>query len=199
MDWIAINICLLPSKEIKQVCNKIYREDNSLYSSEDLEYIPHITLFQKSISKDNLKNLIEDLEKIEINKFELEVWDFIFSTLFCLEIKRNKKITDLQKKIIYIVWKYSDAVLSKDSFLTQKYFFEDNINWVKTYWSYIDYNKYLHITLWKDNQYYDTKGIKLPKVFLFDNICIWLMWNYCSVRKILKNKFSKNLTINRIL
>jgi 2'-5' RNA ligase len=72
MHPIAINIFLIPSKEIKDICDNIYINDKSEYSSEGLDYFPHITLSQKGFSKADLKKLIFDLEKLKINKFELE-------------------------------------------------------------------------------------------------------------------------------
>lgn len=183
---LAVNICILPSREIKDFCNDIYNTDNSEYSSENLEYIPHITLYQKAIKESDIKKLIEKIEKLDLMNFRIELWNFIFSTLFCVEVKRNESITKLQKAIIDILSKYPNFELNKESFLTEKYFFKDNKNWVSSYWEYINFNKDLHITLWKEDQAGKLKTTNIPKNFTFDTLCIGVMWNYCSVRKIIK-------------
>lgn len=182
---IAINICILPPKEIKELCSKIYKQDKSEYSDEDLEYIPHITLLQKSIDKNDLEKLMEDIKTLKIEKFEIETKEFLFSMLLWLWIKRNEKITNLQKKIIEIWEKYSNLKPSKNSFITQKHFSQESIDWVENYLKYLNFDKDLHITLWQENQLEEIKNIKLPKSFIFDSLCIGQMWNYCSVRKIL--------------
>ena len=109
MEWIALNISLSPSEEIRDICEKIYSQDASEYFSENLPYFPHITLFQKAISLENLEKLMQDLECLHIPKFELEMWNFTSSTLFCWQVKRNKDVTELQKTIIALAGKYPDA------------------------------------------------------------------------------------------
>ena len=183
---LAINVCILPSKEVKRFCEQIYNQDSSDYSSENLEYIPHITLYQKSIQENDLKKIIQDIEKLNLNKFHVELWKFTSSTLFCVEIKRNELVTELQKEIIEILLKYPTLELTEESFLTEKYFFEGNKNWVSTYWEYVNFNKDLHITLWKEDQSEKLKNLNIPKSFTFDTLCIGMMGNYCSVRKVIK-------------
>jgi len=183
METLAINICILPSKQLAKVCKKVYKNDKSEYSSENLEYIPHITLHQKCIKQDDLEKIIEEIKAIDLQKFKINVWKFFYDILLGLEIIRNDNITRLQKEILKIANNFKNTKATKKSFLTEKYFFKDNISWLE----YINKNpnltNNLHITLWKDNQLENLKNLKYDKEFVFDTLCIWLMGNYCSVRK----------------
>ncbi len=186
MNLKAINIFIYPSKEVSKFCKYINKLDKSDYFEENLPYIPHITLYQKVFSQDNLKNLIDDLKNLKTNKFEIELWNIFNRTLFWIDILRNEKLNNLQKEIIKIVSKYKIEKVSKNSFIVWNNFYENTINWVKDYGDYIDFNKNLHITIWKDILIEKTTNIKIPKKFIFEKLWIWIMWNYCSVRSIIE-------------
>ncbi len=183
MKNLAINICILPSEEVSNFCHDIYNEDTSNYSSEELPFIPHITLYQKALSEESIEFLKDNIGKLDLDTFEIELWECFFSTLLWVTVKRNYNLNQLQKKIIDTVSDLKGWELTKESFLTQKYFFEENILWVEWYSKYLDFKKDLHITLWKDDQ--SQLITNSPDNFTFDTLAIWLMWNYLSVREIL--------------
>lgn len=147
MNSIAINICLLPSLEIKEICTRVYKQDQSDYLDEELPYIPHITLLQKVVSEEDLEKLTEDVKKLQIDKFDLETNNFFFSFLLGLKIKRTEQITALQKKIIDIASKYKSVVATKEAFITGANFCEDSIDRVENYLQYLNFENDLHITL----------------------------------------------------
>lgn len=104
-----------------------------------------------------------------------------------LKVEKDDNLYQFQNKILSITAKYNNRELSKQSFLLWNHFFEDLFNWVYNYEENLKtVNKSMHITLWKDDNSEKFQDIKKPKYFIFDRIAICQMWNYCSVRKVLK-------------
>lgn len=184
MKTLAINICILPSQELKDFCCKIYDNDKSLYSSENLVYIPHITLCQKAFRVSDLKKLILEIKWLKLEKFNIELWKICYDNLLFYKVFRNDNLTRLQENILNISNTFDKVDLTTDSFKTENFFYEENINWVKNYQENLDIKNDLHITLWKDFQNIDSND--LIKNFEFNTIAICLMWNYCSVREIIE-------------
>lgn len=83
MNNLAINICILPSKEVNDYCKEIYNQDLSDYSDETLEYIPHITLSMKALSESDLLELESDLQKANLKWFEIKLRNYII--IFCYD------------------------------------------------------------------------------------------------------------------
>lgn len=189
----ALNICLIPSQELYDICLELNKLDtNSRYNENSRPFIPHITLGMKTLNNKQIENIILDFNVLDAVKASSEVlnyyskefspWD-IWSWIY---IEKNPYLAKLQKDTLEITKKYNSQTRNKSSYAIDEFFEENEIQFF-TEDEYIERDE-LHITLWKTDIQSHIDMSKIPSKTIFDTLVIWHMWNYGSVREILYSK-----------
>ena len=181
-----INIYLLPDDEI---CNKsleINSYDKTNYNNNSKKYIPHSTLIMKSLYLEEIEIIKKEISKIDFSWLELntdkyvcDVWEWImWSGVY---LKWNKKLNLLKEQIFKITSKFKNKKRDKNAYIIDNYFEKNEIPIILEKDALK--NKDLHITFWLTDLREKFKEINFSEKVKFNKICIWIMWNYGSVRK----------------
>lgn len=181
---IALNICLLPSEQIKKFLQENYSYEKSEYACEDLEYFPHLSLEMLFIQENKVDDLYQELKLLVSSKIflnnsrNIRKWN-----LYWISVQRTEELNKLQKRIIELVQKYKEN-WKEDSFITEKFQYENNVDWVKNYEKNNNFSSDLHITSWQQEpQKLDINS--LETMLEFPELVLWHMWNFCAVRRII--------------
>lgn len=179
---IALNICLLPAEKINKILNENYNREDSEYTSENLEFIPHLSLAMLFIKENNIHDLYEELKLLVSSKFFLKNSNKIRKwNLYWVSIQRCEELNELQNNIIELIQKYKET-WNEDSFITKQFQFKNNVNRVDVYEKNNNFSSDLHITLWQN----EPKKLDLNNLWNeleFSELALWHLWNFCAVRK----------------
>ena len=189
----AINICIIPSQEMHDICLNLNKLDtDSKYNKNSRPFIPHATLAMKYISAEKLVQIQRAIESLTIAKVDAKVhnpyvrYPIPGDSWVGINIEKNQKIKELQNIICDITQSFKNDERDRESYAIDDFFEENQL----TVWNEKDFREKeeFHITLWKTDIKSHIDSTIFPKETVFDTLVIWHMWNYWSVREILYSK-----------
>lgn len=191
-DTIAIDIVLLPPQEIWDLSVSLSEKINQGTASQallDSTHLPHITLAQLHVEKNELKAVYKEIEHLITSLSPLALTAekvVVVNSWVLLEISRTEALQQLHLSLI-------DGLMSFEQEGTAESFLRDagelvndfSLNWVKNFRkekkaSYDNF--YPHITLGKGT----TLRTIEPKDFTVRRFAVCHLGNNCTCRKILK-------------
>jgi len=184
-EKIAIDVVLLLTEDIKNICKKINSKLNWKIDFNNSNKIPHISIIMWVIEKKNIEKIKEIIEEINKNLWEIEIkWkieNYIISetkeNILSIKIEKNDKIIKYFLTLKEILWKYFSYDVKLNMFYNHKEVEIISTSWVKWYWKKTENNFDPHITLW----IWNLKN-EINKIFSFETNGLWLyqLWNYCT-------------------
>ena len=189
----AINICLIPERELFWVCKTLNSLDTeSEYNTNSRIFIPHATLVMKYVWEEELREIIEQIQKLKIQKIDTKIEAYYAKYVQAddcwtgIYLEKNPEIIALQDSICSITKKFENRERTRDFYAIDDFFEENQI----PLWDEEDFQSKdeIHITLGKTDISKKTDTSLLPKKTVFEKIVVGHMWNYGSVREILFEK-----------
>lgn len=198
-ETIAVNVALaLPAPLLQKVqsINSKIKQDNPLSFEFDSSHIPHVTLYQVFVEKDQMDSLIEKLSTQKREKIELEVKDLETSKLesaesiklLNLDLKKTDQVLKLHEEIRKLFLPHRSEEGSQKSFYLSEDVNNQFIEYVKNFDSQSSAGNYSpHITLgliknFDREEIYFRPGEK----YQFSELIVVQIGNYGTARKILK-------------
>ncbi len=194
MTKIAINIVLLPSKEMVSKIIEINKEllktnKNKIILGKTVNQ-PHISLCMGGVNKIEIPQIIKSINEISNNftQFNFEGKLSVQATsadekISWLEIINKDKIQKIHETVMKTIWKYLNYDIENYMLVNPQEVEEKTISWIKHY-SNLYKNSLLyrpHITVGVG----DT--IKHNRIFNFSSskIAIFQLGNYCTCKKLI--------------
>lgn len=193
MSKIAVDIVLLPPKEIMQICIDLNRKDAKNYQAFNLkDNLPHISLAMGVLDTKNLQVAKERLDNISNNflGLELELTEISYTVTPSKKKSYEFRIgitPELQELHNTIMRDYSDIfnydVVTLDMFYSDpgEQMNEISCYWVKNYPKKSFENFSAHISLKCRNANYPNTPVK----FTANDLALSQLGNFCTCRKIL--------------
>jgi 2'-5' RNA ligase len=195
MEKIAINITLIPEKEIIHKAIQINKSltKNNIYSMtlSEKDCVPHISLCMGIVTVKNLekihnivKTLLSDynipsLEIKELKTSDMKNGDKVTNFL----IEENKILSQLHDKFLQSLNEFLSYDSKKEMFVNPSEINKTTIRWVNKYQTHYEDPKkfHPHITL----GFGETKESFAPTSFKTEKIAIFQLGNNCTCRKLL--------------
>lgn len=192
-DKIAIDVVILPPSNIidwtVRLSKGLRNKPSNKIALGRRDNIPHISLFQGVVEKQELKKIAAILEKIakdsSIRTLETQSVDEHLmkngDVLSAISIKKHAELVDLQKKIMKALRCYLTGPVDRSMLFKGEKANQSTLDWIAKYYSN---NKnadkvYPHITLGFGKP---SKNIKRQK-FPVSTIAIYQLGNNCTCRK----------------
>lgn len=194
MAKLAIDIALLPSDEVMDICIGLNMMDPKAFLNLNKEdCFPHITLVMAVVEERDLPEIQDKVEKIaqEFVPLELELTDIYSKTLpneknfFSLKVEITKELKKLHIKILKAVKEYNLEKVNPDMFFqdANREISPISIEWTENYIRKRDghpENFSSHISLVCSQAEYQNFPVK----FTASRLVVGQMGGYCTCRKI---------------
>jgi len=196
MKKIAINVVLLPSREITQEAIEINEKlGTSEIKLNNENCLPHITLAMGVIDEKDLEKVEEVLNGVS---FDFNVLNLSFNKVESEEtpsgkivsgipIKKSKQLQELHEEIMEKLESYLTYDVDKSMLYNPDEVEEETLSWIKDY-KQTSFKKFKpHITLGIGK----VNSIQ-PMAFRASTLALFQLGNYCTCRKLL---FETELTL----
>jgi hypothetical protein len=195
MSKIAVDVALLPTEEMMDICIGLNNKEGSEYFSflNKKDNLPHITLAMGVADEKDLlviKSRLAEISK-KYSSLNLEISEIYFQTnpdnktSYGFNVKLTEELRNLQKEIMRELFSFFSYEVSLDMFYrdANETISEVSKTWVQNYYKkYYDPEKYHpHISLKCSKAEYDNFPIK----FTASKLALCHLGNYCTCRKVL--------------
>lgn len=195
MSKLAIDVAILPSEEIMDICIDLNKKDSAAFSHlNKTDNFPHLTLAMGIMDKNDFEKVAKIIQKefkkffplnLEINKLNFEITPENKKSMH-FATDASKKLVDLHQEIMNNLSPILSYKVESGMFFKKT---GEKINEISKFWvgnyakKYSGLNNYYpHISLKCRNAEYNN----LPIKFVASKLAICQLGNYCTCRKILK-------------